>query len=393
VGDIDASVLERLVDSSLVQPVGNERFRMLEMVRQRAAERLEEEEEEGRTDAVRRRHAEYFLARAEELRPSLRGAGAEAALALVERDHDNFRAALVFARDQGLSELQLRLAAAIHRLWYTRGYLREGRDWLDEALHADGPQPARFRAPALAAAAAIAWRQGDHEAAETYAAEGLGLARQLGDEEQQVGPLSILGVVAMSRDDHERALPLAEEMERLARTVGDSFGLGIALNNKAYIAWIAGDVARAESLWEECFDVARETGSGEVAALAVSGLGDVALARGATDRAQDRFRHALAIYDELGALELVADMCVCLSAVANAEGELERATRLLGAATSLRKASGAAEQPEGSVLAYVNDITAVAREELGDESFAAAFAIGRSSADEIVSEELSRGAP
>ncbi len=230
---VDADTLELLVDSSLVQPAEEGRFRMLETVRQRAAERLEEE---GDVDAVRRRHLQFFLERAEELRPSLRGAGAETSLVLVERDHDNFRAALAFARDERLAELQLRLARAIHRLWYTRGYLTEGRGWLEEALNADGPQPPHARAPALTAAAAIAWRQGDLEAAESYAAEGLEIFRGLGDEQELVGPLSILGVVAMSRDDFERARPLAEEMGLLARKVGDAYGLAMSLNNQAYIA-------------------------------------------------------------------------------------------------------------------------------------------------------------
>jgi predicted ATPase/DNA-binding SARP family transcriptional activator len=382
---VDVRTLELLVDSSLVQPADDGRFRMLETVRQRASERLEEA---GDVDAVRRGHLQFFLELAEELRPSLRGAGAETSLVLVERDHDNFRAALGFARDQGLVELQLRLARAIHRLWYTRGYLTEGRGWLEEALNADGPQPPSARAPALTAAAAVAWRQGDLDAAESYAAEGLEIFRDLGDEQELVGPLSILGVVAMSRDDFERALPLAEEMGLVARRVGDVYGLGMSLNNQAYIAWIAGDVDRAETLWEECSQVARETGSSELTALAVSGLGDIALARGAPERAGQRFRAALAIYNELAAPELLADTCICLSAVAKAEGELQRAARLLGAAASLRHTSGAAEQPEGSVLTFRDEVSAAGRAELGEEAFAAAFAHGRANPDDVLDEEL-----
>jgi hypothetical protein len=134
--------------------------------------------------------------------------------------------------------------------------------------------------------------------------------------------------------------------------------------------------------------VAQEAGTSEGAALAVSGLGDVALARGATERAGQRFREALAVYEQLGFPELLADICVCLAAVANADDELELAARLLGAAASLRQASGAAEQPEGSVLAYLNEVTARARARLGDEAFAAAFARGRAQPDDLVAEEL-----
>jgi predicted ATPase/DNA-binding SARP family transcriptional activator len=386
---VDLDALERLVDSSLVQPVGDQRFRLLETVRQRAAERLEEQEQ---TEATRQRHADFFLELAERLRPSLRGAGAETALVLVERDHDNFRAALGFAHERGLVELQLRLARAVHRLWYTRGYLSEGREWLEDALNAAGPQPPRYRAPALTAAAAIAWRQGDLDAAQSYAAEALELFRELGDEQELVGPLSILGVVAMSRDDFGSALPLSEEMGRLAREAGDAYGLAMSLNNQAYIAWMADDLERAEALWEECLAVAREADSSEVTAMAVSGLGDVALARGAPERAEQRFHDALAIYDELVAPELMADNCICLAAVAKARSEPERAARLLGAAASLRQASGAAELPEGSVLRYLNEVTDAAQMDLGLDAFSAAFASGRARPYDVVGEELGRPA-
>lgn len=381
----DMRTLELLVDSSLLQQAGDGRFRMLEIVRQHAAERLDEE---GKVDAVRRRHLEFFLELAEELQPTLRGARAETSFAILEREHDNFRAAIAFARDNGLVEFQLRLARAIHRLWYMRGYLSEGRGWLEEALGAGGPQPPRVRAQALAAVGAIAWRQGDLEAAEMYVAEALDIFRQVGEEQELIGPLSILGVLAMSRDEYERSLPLHEEMGELARKAGDGYGLAISLNNQAYVAWIARNVERAETLWEECLAVAREAGTSEATAMALTGLGDVALARGASERAGQRFRDALAIYEELGFPEMLSDTCVCLAAVANADSEFERATRLLGAAASLRQVSGAAEDPPPPVLAYLNEVAAGARAQLGNEAFAAAFARGRASPDGVVDEEL-----
>jgi predicted ATPase len=382
---VAVGTLEVLVDSSLVQPAGDGRLRMLEIVRQRAAERLEEE---GDVDSVRSRHAEFFLKLGEELRPALRGARAETALRLVERDHDNFRAALAHARDRGLVELQLRLATAIHRIWYTRGYLSEGRGWLEAAVNAEGAQPPEHRVGALTATAAIAWRQGDLEAAETYAAEALEISRRLGAENEMVGPLSILGVVAMNRHDHARALPLAEEMAFVARKVGDSLGLGMSLNNQAYIAWVAGDVQRAETLWSESLDVAQESGLSELTAFSMSGLGDVALARGELERATQRFREALAIHDERETHELIADNCTCLSAVAKAGGDLERAARLLGAAASLRQSSGAAEQPDAAVQVYRDEVTTAAQAQLGEAAFAAAFASGRAHPDEVVADEL-----
>jgi hypothetical protein len=63
--------------------------------------------------------------------------------------------------------------------------------------------------------------------------------------------------------------------------------------------------------------------------------------------------------------------------------------RLIGAAASLRQGTGAPEQPNDAVLAYLNEVTSDARAELGDEAFAAAFGRGRASAADVVDEELS----
>lgn len=383
----DLRTFELLVDSSLAQPAGDGRFRMLEVVRQRAHERLTEA---GEVDAVRRRHLEFFLGLAEELRPSLRGAGAEASFAILDREHENIRAGLTFARDSGEFELQLRLARAVHRFWTMRGYLSEGRGWLDEALGTDMRQAPLVRAQALAGAGAIAWRQGNLDAADAYASDAIDILRGLGEEGELVGPLSVLGVVASNQGDHERARAVHEEAADLARKAGDGFGFAISLNNQAYEAWMTADVDRAEALWQEALSAARDAGTSEVTALATSGLGDVALARDAPERAKEWFREALAIYDQLGFPELQADMCICLAAAARADDELEHAARLLGAAASLRQATGATDEPNPSLITYVNDVTASGRAKLGDEAFAVAFGRGRTNPRDLVHEELAQ---
>jgi predicted ATPase len=82
-----------LVDNSLVRQDGEDepRFSMLDTVREYAAERLVEN---GEGDSVRRRHAEYFLAMAQELEPALTGADQSVSLARLDVELDNLRGAL-----------------------------------------------------------------------------------------------------------------------------------------------------------------------------------------------------------------------------------------------------------------------------------------------------------
>ena len=85
--------LASLTDSGLIRVEGTDeapRFAMLETIREYAAERLEES---GEVEELRRRHAAYFLGLAEEAEPNLRGSPGDW-LDRLEREHDNFRAAL-----------------------------------------------------------------------------------------------------------------------------------------------------------------------------------------------------------------------------------------------------------------------------------------------------------
>ena len=53
---------------------------------------------------------------------------------MIEREHDNLRAALGWSRETGDHDTLLRLAGALALFWYYRGHLNEGQRWLDQAL-------------------------------------------------------------------------------------------------------------------------------------------------------------------------------------------------------------------------------------------------------------------
>ena len=122
-------VLDGLAARSLVgldEATAGAHYRLLEAVRQYAGEHLASDALEVVT--MRDRHLGWCVALAEESRsPQLKGPGQEAWLARLEREHGNLRAALGWARERGESERGLRLALALGRFWYTRGYLSEGR--------------------------------------------------------------------------------------------------------------------------------------------------------------------------------------------------------------------------------------------------------------------------
>jgi predicted ATPase len=86
---------------------------MLETIHEHAREKLEES---GETEEIRRAHAAYFLALAEEAESELKGPGQVGWLERLEAEADNLRAALSWSLERGEAETALRLAGALW--WY-----------------------------------------------------------------------------------------------------------------------------------------------------------------------------------------------------------------------------------------------------------------------------------
>jgi predicted ATPase len=155
-------VMTSLVDKSLIMVErhdGHSRYRFLEPVRQYAHERLDAR---GDIQAIRRRHALHYLQVAEDAALEMVSHHLTARLDRLEREHDNFRAALEWSTQHGDGETGLRLAAALRWFWLVRGYASEGRAWLRRAFATENTATPIARARALVAAGSLAMFQHDH---------------------------------------------------------------------------------------------------------------------------------------------------------------------------------------------------------------------------------------
>jgi len=125
-GDLLAGLVG-LADQSMLavteQADGEPRFALLETMRVYA---LEQREAAGEDDALRRAHAAWCLALAEEAEPALTGPDQHMWLERLEREHDNLRSALGWLRESADGEAGLRLAAALWRFWHIRGTSARG---------------------------------------------------------------------------------------------------------------------------------------------------------------------------------------------------------------------------------------------------------------------------
>jgi predicted ATPase len=351
-GNVDAEdvlvLLGNLVEQSLVVAESaaggcGVRYRMLEPVRQYARGLLEES---GQYAATRERHAEYFVALAEAARPELMGAEHEGWLQLLEREHDNLREALRWARETGDVERGLRLSAALCWFWWMHGYLGEGRRWVEGFLAEDSEgtnRPAGVvlaRAKALYGAGELAFGQGDLLRAAQLFEESLLLYRELGDEEG-VAVVSVeLGQVARARGEHERAAALSEEGLDLSRKVGERRATAIALNTLGHVERWRGDIEGAIARYEQSLALFRELGHEWGGAYALANLGVVALEGGDFERAQALSEESLSLYEKRGDKGGVALALINLGDVARKRSDEERAAALYNDALALHRELG-----------------------------------------------------
>jgi predicted ATPase/transcriptional regulator with XRE-family HTH domain len=285
-----------LVDKSLLLqvegPGGESRFTMLETIREYALERLAER---GETHALQRRHAEFFLALAEEAEDHLLDSAPTWWLERLDAENDNLRASLAWSQTAPDADLEFRLAGALGQFWIIRGYNREGRDWVDHALRRakeatwsddtehQGEQ--RIKAKLLLQAGRLAQALGDFAQGRIYLEESGDLYRRLGDDLGLARSLTELGVGAeWGRGDYAAARILQEQSVALFRPVGSKAELAFALICLAGPILALGDHMQAQALFEESMAIYRELGNKTYMTYASAGLAGVAIHQGDFER-------------------------------------------------------------------------------------------------------------
>jgi predicted ATPase/DNA-binding SARP family transcriptional activator len=240
VEDVDvADLLGSLVDKSLVQAEATGRtvrYRLLETIHQYATEKLLDDGPAEDHEA-KSRHAEVFLALAEEARPQMTGPDQGRWLDRLDAERDNLRRALVHFAGAPADRAQvLRLSVALVLFWRSRGYYREGIDVLRVALStSQATEPTSLRAAALEALGTLLFQRGDSTEALTIFEEGLALARTNHDVRVTAHLLCGICFVHFRQGDYSHAEELADEAVGLARTDGDDALVALTLGWRATI--------------------------------------------------------------------------------------------------------------------------------------------------------------
>ncbi|WP_103959161.1 BTAD domain-containing putative transcriptional regulator [Nonomuraea solani] len=352
--------LARLVDRSLVVRAPGPRYRLLESVSVYCQERLAEA---GELDGLRLRHLRHYADLAERVEPSLRGAGQRQALALLDAEAANLRAALETAIHAKAPAEALRLVNAMAWYWVLRGRLGEGQRAFEAALSLQDTGQRSARGQALAWSAGLRMLAGvpripdptvyeaidgplerararwfvgfalfgydDLSASRALVETALATFRELGDRWGTAAALNVLARYAAMRGDLAALRRDGEQGLALFRELGDRWGEMRASENLSTLAEIVGDYERAAALRVEGLAMAEELGLWSAVSDALSRLGRIAMLTGDHARADDYHERArrLAVAQSNRPAEEFAELGLALGA--RRQGRLEEAERRL----------------------------------------------------------------
>ncbi len=354
--------LMALVDQSLVKVEeaadGEPRFRLLDTIREYAAEQLEAR---GETARIQARHRDWYVALAAQAAGDLSGGDQRRWLDRLELEHDDIRAVLDRAVAAPDPPVAIGLAFSMWRFWQKHGHLAEARRRL-EAI-ADAPwsrDDPRLRARLMEALGGTCWWQGELGPMGLRYQEALDLWLSIGDQAEianayynasfQFNVPAHAIRAGVDPDADQIGLHYIEQAREIYRRIGDRRGEANALwgmGNYQYFHEFPGhgvnEFRQALEMFRDVGDLTMEAWALHMLGTGLIREGDVAAARGFIDHAVRHFYDA----GDASGLTLTLDD---LSAIAVVEGDLPRAARLRGAARNLTTETGA------GLAGYVEDM-------------------------------------
>ncbi len=338
-------MLARLVDTSLVlaEPAGEvNRYRLLETVRQYAAERLRAA---GERDELAARHCGWYVEFAEARDAEQATSVLVVPPADLDAEHENLRLAIEWGLRRDPAQA-LRLAVALWRSWLARGLLAEGCTWLETVLAA-APDPSSLRSRALYGLAVFDVRRGSTQRLEQIAAEGVAVERGLDDPAGLARALVASSMLAYIRGAWADCRRTSLQAHDLAADCGADLVALSALHPLAMVHLGRGELPAARTVLDEIrvgLATLPERGPPFFAPMmlgyAVEGAG--------TDCPRLHFEETILLGRRVGAVQAGAYVLCNLAYLARLEGDVGAAQSLVEEAASVFRGLG---DREGEALA------------------------------------------
>jgi tetratricopeptide (TPR) repeat protein len=351
--------LQSLVEKSLVR-FGDERYSLLETIREFAAEQLEEA---GESEEARRGHFGYFAGLA-----AVEDTSAEAGYGLraeaLMNEQENLRAALNWAGEAGELERAVELMVLLENFWVTIDPI-EGAHRFEELLASDVDLPDQLRARAARCYAGSLFIAGEYERSHPMNEQSLALFRALGDDE---GTAVLLHRIAISTLVHLQAPAAARELlaesREHYRLAGSGRGESEVVGALGYVAKDEGDTEGALELFTRAAEIAAETGFTWWEIGMLDARVECLIELGRIDEAEPGAKRHLELARSIGERQHSVLGLALHAWIAARRGDLDRA-QLLWGAVEAEEGRGAVGQWESERDVYAAKIGIRSDGELG----------------------------
>jgi len=340
--EADLDTLQSLVEKSLLR-FTNERYGMLETIREYATERLDPEE----TAEVRRRHRSFVVALAETSAGDLHNVNESATSSRLAPDYANVRAAVSYALAEREPDDVGLILGGLYPFLISHGHLAETLEWAEAALAARDRLSIRGLAETLVGGGEIARFSGDLGRAIELKEELASMRVDVLRPNWRAATLADLSEIALDQGDLAGAQRYAEE----SAAAGGGARANLCF---AELALRAGDLRAAESNGLAALAGLEQGAFNHACGLEI--LGETARRSGDEEPARDYFESALRSFADLRDGGGVADCLDGLARLAAADGDGVRAGRLLGAAERLRETRGRRPARSDVALPGVPDV-------------------------------------
>ena len=360
-GEDPFRMLTHLVRQSMVTVPGPDRFRLLDTLRVYAAELLADAD----ADATSLRHAQHYLALAEQGELGIRGSDQRHWLELLRGAVPQHRAALEWLLSTGNGEDAARLAGALGWFWVLDGMLADAHHHLGQIVDLPGLSDS-VRAKVAWTLALTAGSLGDLSRCRTLGAMTVDLGRSVEDDAIIGYGLNAEAVAVWGLGDLDESAALHEQAIEHFEATGDVWGVGVCTALRARTAVDACDKSTDE-LTRRAVEAARVAGDGHLVGIALEQLARVALNNHDPERASGLVNESLAAHESIGYSEGMLSSLHLLgrAALANAAPKEARThhLRALGIAVGIGHAAGTVEALDGltAVAVAVGDTRLASR--------------------------------
>jgi predicted ATPase/class 3 adenylate cyclase/Tfp pilus assembly protein PilF len=315
-----------------------ERFYMLQTIREYAAERLKVS---GKEPELLRLHAEFFTDLAESLEPEIRGPQQREILNRLGAEAENLRLAYKTADEAQDEQSVSRLALALHHFWIVRGLTVEGHAKIERAEQMAKETGDRAALGKLLNAAALVHHHlGEYAEAGRIYNEALGINREAAQRQALADSLSGAGWWAANKGDTEEGRRLISEAVSIAEEIGAGSLAARSLCDLGESYYHDGRYAQARAQFEQALERARKIGDKRVESISLQWLSDIAQIEGEIDAAREHTLAALQIDRELGNLRSTAWAIDQLAVLALQTGDFARAEELAQQALEIHREVG-----------------------------------------------------